>query len=876
VAIFANSYHGHSDGTLARAAKVNGHMKTLPMTPGVPAGAVENVLVLDYCTDDALNALRACGDDLAAVMVEPVQSRHLSLDPREFLRKLREITRASGAALIFDEMITGFRVHPGGAQALFGIQADLATYGKIVGGGLPIGVIGGSARFMDGIDGGMWNYDDGSFPAADRTAFGGTFCQHPLAMAGARAVLRHLKEEGPALQERLNARTAEIASHLNEFFSGNEIPIRVVHFGSLFRFEFSSNLDLLFYHLLEKGIYIWEWRSCFLSTAHTDRDIDYFIGAVKESIAELQDGGFLPGRAEPPKAHALAERRVTLSEAQKQLWLASQIDRNCSVAYNVNTTLELSGSLDLPALEKAITGVVERHEALRTCIDAAGEEQIIMASPQFRVPLHDLSKLAAEERKEALQKWRTEESRRPFDLTRAPLFRANIVKMDDELHVLSLTAHHVITDGATMGILLEEIAAAYARGNGGPAEALKPPMQFSEYLSLCEDRRRSSQMAEHEAYWLSVLAEPIPALQLPCDKFRSTVPTFRGDRITLQFDAELASKLKSVARENGATLYMVLLAGFTLMLHRVTGQTDLIVGTPASGRPFAGSNRVAGYCAHLLPLRSRLQRAARFVDHLRGMRKSLLDAFEHQEFPFAEIVRKRRERQDVVNTPIVSVVLNLEPVGSLPRLPGVELRLLEQITIFTAFDMSLNVIDSGKELIIDCDYSTDLFERATARRLLGVYETVLRAIAQDTLIEMERVTLLTEPERKQLLVEWNDTGAGRATDACIHRLIEAQAARTPGAVALVCGNRRLTYRELDEEANRLANHLIEIGLLPETLVGVCLQRTPWMVITLIAILKAGGAYLPLDPSYPRQRLAFMMEDARIWLVVTARARGGLA
>jgi amino acid adenylation domain-containing protein len=871
VAIFTNSYHGHSDGTLARAVKVNGHLKTLPMAPGVPASAVENVLVLDYCTDDALNVLRACGNELAAVMVEPVQSRHLSLDPQEFLRKLREITLDSGAALIFDEMITGFRVHPGGAQALFGIRADLATYGKIVGGGLPIGVIAGSSRFMDGIDGGMWNYNDASFPDVDRTAFGGTFCQHPLAMAGARAVLRHLKEEGPALQARLNARTAEIANHLNGFFSENEIPIRVVHFGSLFRLEFSSNLDLLFYHLLEKGIYIWEWRSCFLSTAHTDRDIEYFIKAVRESVAELQDGGFLPKRAGTQKSIALAERRIPLSEAQKQLWLATQIDRNCSVAYNVNTTLELSGPLDIQALGEAITRVVGRHEALRTCIDPAGEEQVVQASPQFRVPLHDLSKLAGEEAKGALHRWRTEESRRPFDLTRAPLFRANIVKVDDGLHVLSLTAHHIITDGATMGILLEEIAAGYAQACGSPIEGLKPSMQFAEYLALCEDRRHSAQMAEHEEYWLSLLEDSIPALQLPCDKVRSKVPTFRGDRLTLRFDAELASKLRSVARENAATLYMALLAGFTLMLHRVTGQSDLIVGTPVSGRHFPGSNRVAGYCAHLLPLRSRLRGSGRFVDHLRGTRKILLDAFEHQEFPFAEIVRKRREQQDVVNTPIVSVIFNLEPVSALPKLPGVELRLMEQITIFTAFDLSLNVIDSGKELVIDCDYSTDLFEEATARRLLGVYETVLRAIAENPSTETGRVPLLTEPERNQLLVEWNDTGDGYAGDACIHRLIEAQAARTPDAIALVCGAERLTYRELDQQANRLANHLIDMGVMPETLVGVCLQRTPRMMISLIAILKAGGAYVPLDPSYPRQRLAFMMEDARIRLTVTERA-----
>src|SRR5262245_8685414 len=197
-------------------------------------------------------------------------------------------------------MITGFRVHPGGAQGYFGVQADLAAYGKIIGGGMPIGVIGGTSRFMDGIDGGMWDYGDASYPAAERTAFGGTFCQHPLAMAAARAVLRYLKAQGPGLQHNLNSRTEELARRLNRFFRDNEVAVQTVHFGSLFRFEFSSNLDLLFYHLLEKGIYIWEWRSCFLSTAHSDADVDYFIEALQTSIAELQDGGFLPGRVRLP------------------------------------------------------------------------------------------------------------------------------------------------------------------------------------------------------------------------------------------------------------------------------------------------------------------------------------------------------------------------------------------------------------------------------------------------------------------------------------------------------------------------------------------------------------------------------------------------
>ena len=249
------------------------------------------MILLDYGSDAALDAIRGMASTLAAVMVEPVQSRNPSLQPVAFLKELRRITEEAGVALIFDEMITGFRVHPGGSQAMFGIRADLATYGKIIGGGLPLGVIAGTSRFMDAIDGGMWTYGDHSFPAADRTAFGGTFCQYPLAMAAALAalaVLEKIEQEGPALQAALNERTAQIADTLNAFFAEAEAPIKVTWFGSMFRFEFTENLDLFFYHMLEKGIYIWEWRTCFLSTAHTDEDIDRFIRAVKDSVADLR------------------------------------------------------------------------------------------------------------------------------------------------------------------------------------------------------------------------------------------------------------------------------------------------------------------------------------------------------------------------------------------------------------------------------------------------------------------------------------------------------------------------------------------------------------------------------------------------------------
>ncbi len=295
--IFKNSYHGHADFSLVEAQIAHADGTASPLTPGIPQSALTEALVLDYGDMSALAQIQQQGIELAAVIVEPIQSRHPSLQPKAFLEQLRDITKQFGIALIFDEMLTGFRLHAGGAQAFFGVRADLATYGKIVGGGMPIGIIAGSREFMDSVDGGFWQYGDNSYPETERTFFGGTFCQHAFTLATMHAVLKQLKQQGPELQQQLNQKTANLAQELNDFFGEQQAPIRVVYWGSLFKFDFTQNLDLLFYHLLEKGIYVWEWRNCFLSTAHTDSDIAYIIQAVKESIFELQQGGFLP---EPP------------------------------------------------------------------------------------------------------------------------------------------------------------------------------------------------------------------------------------------------------------------------------------------------------------------------------------------------------------------------------------------------------------------------------------------------------------------------------------------------------------------------------------------------------------------------------------------------
>ncbi len=309
IAIFSNSYHGHFDGTLGKAKIIDNHLQSVPIAPGIPPKFVEEILVLKYGQQQSIDVIANHTQEIAAVLVEPVQKENLDLQPKAFLQQLRKLTKESGIALIFDEMVTGFRIHPGGAQAWFEIEADIATYGKIVGGGIAIGIIAGKANFMDAIDGGMWNYGDLSSPHQKTTFFAGTYCKHPLALAAAKAVLEHLKTQGSTLQNELNQRTTKFVKNLNTYFDQEGLPIRITNFSSLFGPVYSGNdsddaetsetsetslaFDLLYYHLLDKGIML-RGNGGFLSTAHTDEDINSIIRAVKNSISELREGEFLP------------------------------------------------------------------------------------------------------------------------------------------------------------------------------------------------------------------------------------------------------------------------------------------------------------------------------------------------------------------------------------------------------------------------------------------------------------------------------------------------------------------------------------------------------------------------------------------------------
>lgn len=718
IVLFVNSYHGTFDGVLAVGWSDQGRNTTMPVTDGTPQRMVDDVIVLRYGDPDALAVIRANARELAAVLVEPVQSRDPAVQPAAFLRELRALTAETGTALIFDEMIMGFRVHPGGAQRHFGITADLATYGKIAGGGLPIGVVAGKARFMDAIDGGMWRYGDDSAPSA-RTAFvAGTFNNHPLTMAAAEATLRHLMEAGPALQERLNARTAAFATDLNALFEAEEVPIRTVHFGSLFRFDFAADTEILNYHLLKNGVFVWEGRNCFLSTAHSDADLAFVLDAVRRSIAEMREGGWLPPRgggrvperpADETPATALApDAPLAVARGQQEMWFLLQSRSDATLAYNEMVALDLRGPLAVAALQRALDGLAVRHDALRT---VALDGETWRAAPPAAVPLpvHEVADEAA------VTAWLAADLDTPFDLVAGPPLRAALLRLDGNHHVLALTAHHIVADGWSLGLMVAELSALYAAVRGGTAPALPPARSFADFVA-----------------WSAALPpQPAPAVRdfppvlLPRAASGAVTPSFQGGRVHRRDPAgasgSLYVRVKALARAQGVSPVMVLLAGFALLIGRLSDQRRLTIGLPVAGHTESGLTDMVGQASAVLPLVVTLDPAESFATLLQRVRADLTAAQKD--------VRRLLRREPDGPAPAVTVLFNIDR-GVTLGFEGLTVDWRSPPVRHPKMDLFLNVLELNGAALFDLDHDATVATPDDAARWFDTLVALVDAAAQ--------------------------------------------------------------------------------------------------------------------------------------------------
>ncbi len=876
VACFTGDYHGMFDEVLVRGSWVDGEYRAQPVAPGIPSSLVENMLVLDYGTPETLDILRRHAGELAAILVEPVQSRRPDWQPREFLQELRALATRSGAALIFDEVVTGFRCHPGGAQALFGVQADLATYGKVLGGGIPIGVVAGSRKFMDGLDGGDWKYGDDSGPETGMTFFAGTFVRHPLAMAAARAVLLHLREQGPGLQLRMTERTALLARTLNQNFTVAGVPLHMPHFSAVAGLEYAQELphaSLLWYYLREKGLHIWEGRPIYLTSAHTDADFDRVVSAFRDSVGEMQDAHFLPAAPAREALGMAAEfprvDRSPTTEAQREIWTSASMGDDANRSFNEAITLTFTGPLDRPTLENSLLHIVQRHEALRSTFSADGMEQIFYPAPEnVDLPITDLRALSAADRELRLAAECALCTAHVFDLTNGPLLLLRLIILEDQRLVLLVTAHHLVCDGWSLGMIVEELALSYNSGKACRLPMLPPPLPFGNYARAL--RGPQSENQKDRDYWISLFADGTPTLELPLDRPRPALKTYAGGMETLVVDAGRFARLQKASPRLGGTLFSTLLSVFATLLHRLSGQNDLVIGVPSAGQTLAGSRELIGHCLNFLPLRLRCEEGQAFRAFAEAASRVVIEAYEHQNYTFGSLVRELRLPRDASRLPLVSVMFNIDKSG-FDRLSfdGLDFRVGTNAKQFVNFDLFFNLAQSDDRLEVECEYNTDLFDAATIQRWLASFESLIEGVLNDGASTLETLPVLSEAE-KDMLAGWNATTCGCPGDRGVHELVASMAAALPDKTAVRCGSSSLSYRDLDQGANRLAAHLQSVGVASGDLVGLCAKRSPEMVVGLLGILKAGAAYVPMDPDFPAQRLGLMVEDTRMRVLVTER------
>ncbi|WP_155394568.1 condensation domain-containing protein, partial [Xanthomonas albilineans] len=564
-----------------------------------------------------------------------------------------------------------------------------------------------------------------------------------------------------------------------------------------------------------------------------------------------------------------------LSFAQQRLWFLSQFE-SVSQAYHISGGLRLRGALDTQALQRALDRIVARHASLRTTfvlVDGQALQQIAAKDSGFRLIAHDLRDVP--ECETALERLLTDEAQTPFALECGPLIRGVLVQLAQEEYVFFVTMHHIVSDGWSMGILINELSLLYRAFVRGEADPLPPlPIQYADYASWQRQWLTGEVLQQQANYWREALSGAPVLLELPTDRPRPAQQDHAGAMLEVVIGPQQAQALKELSQRHGLTLYMTLLASWALLLLRLSGQDDVVIGSPAANRGRSESEGLIGFFVNTLALRVELSGSPTLAQLLASVKERALQAQAHQDIPFEQVVELVQPPRSLAHAPLFQVMFAWQntPQGELD-LGNLEASGLGIAQTNAQFDLALSLAESKDGILGSLNYATALFEHATLKRWMGHWQHLLNAMvaegAEDRAVD--RLPLLDEVERHQVLMQWNATAADYPRDACVHELFEAQVARDPSAIALVQGEVSLTYGELNARANRLAHYLCALGLRPDNRVAICVQRSVEMVVALLAVLKAGGAYVPLDPAYPPERLTYMLTDCGAVAVLTDAA-----
>ena len=568
---------------------------------------------------------------------------------------------------------------------------------------------------------------------------------------------------------------------------------------------------------------------------------------------------------------AAGEGPAPLSHAQRRMWFLNQLDPD-SAAYNTPAALRLKGTLDIDVLKAGFGDLIKRHESLRTRFVTAGAEpaQVIEEDGPFDFTVVDLREHSPELRESEYRGRVREEALRPFDLSRLPLLRCVLFVLDQQEYLLLINMHHIISDGWSMRVLVREAAEIYSARIEQRPSMLEPlALQYEGYARWQKEWFESGVLEGQLHYWREQLAGVSPMLELPTDRPRPAVQSDRGERLPFEFSASLTNRLKALSNEESATLFMTLVGAFSVLLHRYTRQNDIAIGTPAANRNRSETEGLIGFLVNTLVIRADLSGDPEFREMLRRIRRTALNAYVHQDIPFEWLVEELAPERSLSHAPLFQVLFVLQDQrGALPELPSLSANLEDVDAGTSRFDLEIHVWESQTGLGGVMMYSSDLFEHATVARMTSCFETLIESILANPDCPISKLSILTDAEERRIITDWNETAADYESSVCIHGLFESQAVLAPDRTAIVFGDCCLSYDHLNRRANQLAHHLNSLGAAPEIRVAICVERSVEMLIAVLAVLKSGAGYIPLTPAYPRERLAFMLEDAG--LLITDR------
>ncbi|MEU7935534.1 amino acid adenylation domain-containing protein [Micromonospora echinofusca] len=577
---------------------------------------------------------------------------------------------------------------------------------------------------------------------------------------------------------------------------------------------------------------------------------------------------------QPIRRRPAGTQPLPLSFGQQRLWILDQLDADAA-AYNASVVFQVAGDLDADLLDRAVRTVVARHEILRTVFHRQDGQPVQVVRPDMPVPIRhdDLRAVAEPGRSEAARKLAADEAAVPFDLERGPLLRLRLIRLDAADWRLCLTMHHIVCDGWSLDVLVDELSAAFSALAAGDTPRLPElPVQYADYAIWQREQLRGPGLDRLLAHWRGRLAGAPTVLQLPTDRPRPAVQSFRGATVPLVLPPDVVRQIQAVCKQRQVTPFMLLLAGFKALLARYSGSADVVVGTPVGHRRHTALEPLVGFFVNTLVLRTAVAGGSSFADLLDGVRATALDAFEHQDLPFERLVEELSPERDLSVNPLIQVLFVLQnaPAGA-RRLGAASLTATDPDTTTAKFDLTLSLESLGDEIVGRIEYSTDLFDRSSAQRIADSYVTLVAAAVAEPDRPVDRLPLLTADQEHRLLRGHNDTAAEFPADTCLAQLVEAQVARTPELTAVSCGAGSLTYRQLNARANQLARLLLRHGAGPDRLVGIFLDKSLHAAVAILATLKAGAGYVPLDPTYPAERVGHMLTDSAATVVVTRSA-----